>query len=140
MRMAWIVAASLAFLGAAHAQTPGVAGTLLPDRPAKLGGIETVCTGIGLEARANPAWSAYSLKVEIAGPGGAYLGQEEVTVRQGGKLLLTAACDGPWLLFQLPAGRYQVEARVEDQSVSSPAFVPASGQGRIILRFKDQTP
>ena len=42
-------------------------------------------------------------------------------------------------LFQpVRLGRYEVEARVGDQTVSSAAFALASGQGRIILRFQDR--
>ena len=108
---------------------------LPPDRPTMIAGIESVCTGVGLDARQDPRWANYPLKVEIAGPGGQYLGDEHVVLRQSGKDLLSLTCDGPWVLFQLPAGRYEVEADVGQQTASSAAFVPASGQGRIILRF-----
>jgi len=116
---------------------PGLAQELVMDSPTVIGGIETVCTGVGLDARADPRWSAYGLKVEVAGEGGRYLGGEVVRLSQNGNLLLEAGCTGPWLLFRLPAGRYDVEVRVGDQAVSSAAFVPAQGQGRIILRFTD---
>jgi hypothetical protein len=108
---------------------------LAPDAPTKIAGVESVCTGVGLDARQDARWGNYSLKVEIAGPGGQYLGDEHLVLRQSGKDLLTLTCDGPWVLFQLPAGRYEVEARVGGQTVSSAAFAPVSGQGRIILRF-----
>ena len=107
------------------------------DAPTHIAGIESVCTGVGLDARQDPRWSNYSLKVEIAGPGGQYLGDEHLVLRQSGKDLLALTCVGPWILFQLPAGRYEVEARVGNQTVSSAAFAPASGQGRVILRFQD---
>lgn len=81
--------------------------------------------------------AAYGLKVEIAGAGGRYLAEEILAIRQGGKTLLTVDCKGPWMLFRLPPGRYEVEARFGEQSATSAAFVPASGQGRIILRFAD---
>ena len=113
-------------------------GRLAPDAPTRIAGVESVCTGVGLDARQDPRWNTYSLKVEIAGPGGQYLGDEHLVLRQSGKDLLALTCDGPWILFQLPAGRYEVEARVGDQTVSSAAFAPASGQGRIILRFQDE--
>ena len=110
---------------------------LAPDVPVHVAGIESVCTGVGLDARQDPRWSSYSLKVEIAGPGGQYLGDEHLVLRQSGKELLELSCDGPWVLFQLPAGRYEVEVHVGTQTASSAAFAPASGQGRIILRFQD---
>lgn len=108
---------------------------LAPDAPTKIAGVESVCTGVGLDARQDPRWGKYSLKVEIAGPGGQYLGDERLVLRQSGKDLVAFTCDGPWVLFQLPAGRYEVEARVGGQTVSSAAFAPTSGQGHIILRF-----
>ena len=110
---------------------------LAMDTPTQIGGIEAVCTGVSLDAREDPRWAAYGLKVEIAGAGGRYLAEETIAIRQGGKTLLTAGCKGPWMMFRLPPGRYEVEARLGEQSATSAAFVPASGQGRIILRFAD---
>lgn len=111
---------------------------LAPDLPTKVAGVEAVCTGVGLNAREDPRWNAYSLKIEIAGPGGQYLGDEHVTLRRAGQEPALLSCAGPWILFQLPAGRYEVEVRIDNQTVSSPAFVPATGQGRVILRFADE--
>ena len=116
---------------------PVLAQGLAMDTPTGIAGVETVCTGVGLDARQDPRWTAYGLKVEIAGAGGKYLGSEVVTLRKDGKTLLEADCGGPWILFRLPPGRYNVEARIGDQTISSAAFVPADGQGRIILRFSD---
>ncbi len=111
--------------------------SLAMDAPVKIAGIETVCTGVSLEARENPNWDAYALKVVIAGSGGRYLGDERITVRQNGADLLSAACAGPWLLFQLRPGRYTVEAEYAGQTAYSAAYVSAGSQGRIILRFPD---
>lgn len=116
---------------------PAVAQDLVLDRPTMVANIEAVCTGAGLDAREDPRWSAYGLKVEVAGEGGKYLGSESVALRKDGNSLLTVTCAGPWLLFRLPPGRYEVEARVGSQTASSAAFVPLEGQGRIILRFSD---
>jgi hypothetical protein len=77
------------------------------------------------------------LKVEIAGAGGHYLGDVTIHLKKDGAAILSASCDGPWILFRLPPGRYQVEAAINGRSVASSANVPASGQGRIILRFPD---
>jgi hypothetical protein len=111
--------------------------SLAPDSPTKIGGMEAVCTGVGLEARQNPAWTAYPLKIEVAGRGGQYLGDITLTLSRDGHGLTTVHCDGPWILFRAEPGRYQVEARTEGKTATSAAFVPASGQGRIILRFPD---
>ena len=44
-----------------------------------------VCTGVSLDAREDPRWTAYGLKVEIVGARGRYLAEETLRVRQGGK-------------------------------------------------------
>src|SRR5579872_7155118 len=89
---------------------PALAQSLAMDAPTNVAGVETVCTGVSLDARQDPRWTGYGLKVEIAGEGGKYLGSEVVTLRKTGKVLLEVDCGGPWLLFQLPPGRYDVEA------------------------------
>ena len=128
------VLAALLFATPALAQAPVI---LPPDRPMAIGAVEAVCTGVSLDARENPRWAAYPLKVEIAGRGGQYLGDVAVTLSQDGKILAALRCDGPWTLFRLPPGRYHVEARTEGKTASSDAYAPAQGQGRIILRFPD---
>lgn len=124
-------------LVAGLAVQPAAAQSLVLDSPTMVGGIETVCTGAGLDAREDPRWNAYGLKIEIAGEGGKYLGNEVVTLRKDGNSLVTVTCGGPWLLFRLAPGRYEVEAQIGNQTASSAAFVPSQGQGRIILRFSD---
>ena len=116
---------------------PAAAQNLVLDTPTVVANIDVVCTGAGLDAREDPRWRAYGLKVEVAGEGGKYLGNENVDLRRDGNLLLTVTCAGPWLLFRLPPGRYEVEARIGNQTASSAAFVPLEGQGRIVLRFSE---
>lgn len=122
------------FAGGALAQS---AGPVAMDRPVKIGDAEAVCTGIGLEARENPLWRDYPLKVEVVGRGGQYLGDVHVMLSRERVSVAELTCGGPWILFRVPPGRYQVEARTEGRSVVSPARVPDSGQGRVILRFTD---
>lgn len=108
---------------------------LVPDTPMKVGNIEAVCTGVGLGARENSAWTSYPLKVEVAGRGGQYLGDIRVTVSQQGNSIAVVSCDGPWVLFQLPAGKYRVDAEAEGITASSSASVPLMGQARVVLRY-----
>lgn len=122
------------------ASPAGAAEALVPDTPTQIGGITVVCTGVSLDARQDPRWNAYALKIEFAGPGGQYTGDEIVSIRRGTTELVHVSCPGPWLLLQLPAGRYQVSAEAEGQTATSAAFVPKEGQGRIILRFAGTRP
>jgi hypothetical protein len=111
--------------------------SLKPDTPTQIGAVEAVCTGVGSTSRQNPAWKAYPLKIEVTGRGGQYLADVNLTLTQKDQAVASVHCDGPWLLFKLPPGRYRVEAETEGRKEASSALVPATGQGRVILRFPD---
>lgn len=111
--------------------------TLPADTPSQVGGIEAVCTGVGLPARQDARWSAYPLKIEIAGQHGQYLGDVTMAIASGEKEILRMRCDGPWILLRLPPGRYQVQAETEGKTAQSSALVPQTGQARVILRFPE---
>ena len=81
------------------------------DQPATIGGVETVCTGVG-SAKDNPAWSGYPVKLVFANPKGEDLAQEHISVMQGGKSVVETDCDAPWVLMKLPAGQYSVAASI----------------------------
>lgn len=81
------------------------------DQPAMIGGVETVCTGVG-SAKDNPAWSAYPVKLVFANPAGENLAQVSLSVTRAGKPVVETQCDAPWVLMQLPAGNYDVAATV----------------------------
>src|SRR5215469_11641166 len=81
------------------------------DQPVMIGGVETVCTGVG-SAKDNPAWSAYPVKLVFANPAGEDLAQVHVTVMQSGKPVVETDCDAPWVLMKLPPGSYNVSASI----------------------------
>ena len=81
------------------------------DQPVMIGGVETVCTGVG-SAKDNPAWSAYPVKLVFANPAGENLAQVQLSVMQRGKPVVETQCDAPWVLMKLPAGNYDVAATV----------------------------
>jgi hypothetical protein len=85
------------------------------DQPAMIGGIETVCTGVG-SAKDNPAWSAYPVKLVFANAAGQNLAQVHVAVLQGAKAVVETDCDAPWVLMKLPAGTYNVAATMPGQA------------------------
>jgi hypothetical protein len=87
------------------------AARAVQDQPVMIGGVETVCTGVG-SAKDNPAWSAYPVKLVFADPSGANLAQVHLSVSQGGRPLVETECDAPWLLMKLPPGTYNVAATV----------------------------
>jgi hypothetical protein len=87
------------------------AAQAVQDQPEVIGGVETVCTGVG-SAKDNPAWSAYPVKLVFANPAGENLAQVNLSVMQGGKPVVETQCDAPWVLMKLPAGNYNVAATV----------------------------
>jgi len=103
------------------------------DQPATIDGVETVCTGASLEARAMPEWRAYPMRIEFVGKGGQYLGDEQVTISGNGKSV-SVHCAGPWVLMKLPNGTYKVSADVADAGHRDFSIrVP----GRAVVRFPD---
>lgn len=91
------------------------AAQAVQDQPVVIGGVETVCTGVG-SAKDNPAWSAYPVKMVFANQAGEDLAQIHVAVMQGGKPVVETDCDAPWVLMKLPAGSYNVSATVPGQA------------------------
>jgi hypothetical protein len=85
------------------------AAQAVQDQPITIGGVETVCTGVG-SAKDNPAWSAYPVKLVFANPAGENLAAVHVAVSQGGRAMVETDCDAPWLLLKLPAGNYAATA------------------------------
>ena len=120
---------TLGFAGGAHA------AAFPMDTPMKMRDIEAVCTGVGAEARSDPRWAGYRLRVEVAGTGGEYLGDVQVSIAKGGEALASVACGGPWVLFNLAPGAYDVTAEFGGESRMGKANVGAAGQARIVLRF-----
>ena len=104
-----ILCAAMLSAGAAFAQSDN-----LPEsQTSTINGIQTACTGVTTDVRADPQWRAYSLRLEFAGNGGQYLGDETVNVSGNGKSV-SVNCGGPWVLMMLPAGTYHVSVDVAD--------------------------
>jgi len=103
------------------------AAQAVQDQPVMIGGIETVCTGVG-SAKDNPAWSAYPVKLVFADPSGANLAQVHLSVTRAGKPLMETECDAPWVLMKLPSGQYDVAATVPGGSrVGKASFATKGG-------------
>jgi hypothetical protein len=120
---------------AAAATGAAAASPELPmDKPTTVDGVEAVCTGIG-DAANNPLWKTYPLKIMLAGKGGAWLTDADVTVTRVGKPVVSVFCGGAWILLKLEPGRYHLSGTIEGHSATTDAVVPVKGQGRAVLRF-----
>jgi hypothetical protein len=108
------------------------------DQPVTIGGIETVCTGVG-SAKDNPDWKAYPVKLEFADAAGLDLAQVHVAISKAGKTVMETDCDAPWLLVKAPGGSYDVRAAVGAR-IATGQFATASGpQKTITLIFPKQS-
>lgn len=108
---------------------------LSEEMPKAVDGVETACSGVTIENRDDPKWNAYSLRMEFAGKGGQYLGDETVNVKGEG-IDVSVTCQGPWVLMKLPAGSYHVSANVADAGHKEMNVrVPASGQQIAMFSF-----
>lgn len=110
------------------------------DIETSLNGLEMACTGVGMDARSEPRWQRYGVRIELSDARSEYLAGGTVTVRDAsGRELLRTRCDAPWLLLRLPAGAYVVEASVADSPTARSAHVqaPRTGQLRVVLQFPD---
>jgi hypothetical protein len=123
---------------AALVSLPTLAAVLPPDAPVKMGDVTAVCSGVG-SAKDDPRWSGYPVKLEFSNAGAQFLSGENVKLMDHtGQQLAEFDCTGPWVLLQLPKGRYSVTASIAQQNLGpkSAAFeTPASGQKRVEIQF-----
>ena len=101
-------------------------------------GIRYACTGIG-EEKDDPRWSGFALKLAYAvQPDGALLSGVTGRIHDGaGRLVLNVHCeDSPWLMAQLPPGRYSVTAVALGKFTEQARFVIRGGrQSYVVIRF-----
>jgi hypothetical protein len=72
------------------AQAQGTEAPPLPfDSPVSMRAMEAVCTGIGADARIDPRWPSYPLRIELVGRAGVFLGQASVTLTQNDEAIIS---------------------------------------------------
>lgn len=97
-----------------------------------------VSGGIGESGRAEltAIQDQYSLKLVFAARSGAFLSAVAVEISDAdGQALLSAVSDGPWMLVDLPAGRYRISATFREETQTQEVEVPASGLRQVDLRW-----
>lgn len=124
-----VAAALLAPLAVAHAAiTEGTAAD----------GRRYVTGGIGSEevAALQGQAAGYSLQLITAARGGAYLADAHVRiVGPGNNVVLDTTIGGPWLLIDLPGGRYTVRATHSGRTVERGLTITAGKPQRVVLHF-----
>lgn len=117
---------------------PGARAAEAPE-PQSQGDVRFLSGGIGGSEREaiEAVGAGYNLWLTLTAPGGAYLSDVDVTIASSaGAAVLRTTTRGPFLLVQLPAGRYRVEAtQTGTRAELSSVDVPAKGQRRVVLRL-----
>ena len=130
---ACVVAA--AFIGSAVARADS-ATTMPIDEPTVIDGINLACTGVGDEARSDPRWPGFAVRIEFANAAAQYLSNVDVSVAdESGKTLFQVNCDSAWILADLLPGKYTVSGTFEGITKTAKVTAPTSGQTRVVVRF-----
>ena len=90
--------------------------------------------GIGKGGRnaLQQAAKGYNLRVVMAMKSGDYIAHANVTVETpGGKTVLQAEAQGPWLYAKLPAGTYRVSASMNGQKRQKTVKVGSHSQSQV---------
>ena len=105
------------------------------DSPVTMRAIEAACTGVGADARNDPRWADFPLKIELVGKDGQFLGETVVTLTKGDEEIASVGCGGPWVLFRLMPGAYSVTAETEGIKQTNKVTVRDKGQTRVVMSF-----
>lgn len=112
--------------------------SLPPDQPVVVNGLDLVCTGVGEDARNDPRWTAYPVRIEFANATAQYLSDVVLAVATpGGKQLFEVTCDSPWILANLPPGKYVLAATYDGFTKNEKFTSPRAGQARFVVRFTE---
>lgn len=111
---------------------------LPPDEPVVVNGLDLACTGVGEDARNDPRWTAYPVRIEFANADAQYLSDAVLAVATAdGEQLFEVTCDSPWVLAKLEPGKYMLTAIYEGIVKTEKFTAPKSGQGRFVVRFPE---
>lgn len=128
---------AVALIGCAAARAADVQ-SLPPDQPVVVNGLDLVCTGVGEDARNDPRWTAYPVRIEFANAAAQYLSDVSLAVATAsGEQLFEVTCDSPWILANLEPGKYVLAATYEGFVKTEKFTAPKSGQARFVVRFTE---
>ena len=126
----WIAAATLA-VGAVAAHAALVEGRTNEGHRYVVGGVGTE----EVDALRQEA-AAFSLQLITAARTGAYLSGTHVRITgPGNNVVLDTDIGGPWLLVDLPGGRYTVRATHSGTTVERRLMIEAGKTQRVVLHF-----
>jgi len=116
---------------------PVSAERLPNEQPTKVNGIVATCTGTGSGSRQHAQTMNYPVRFEFVGGYGQYLGDETVTVEdRKANAMVSVSCSSPWVMMQLPPGRYQVTADLPGAPTKTRWVTVGSGAGQKAVFFR----
>lgn len=97
--------------------------------PHRYNDVQVISGGVTLDEAAAVKRMApqYPLRVVISGRGGDYYIAQTMTVRHNGRVVAEIPDAGPWLLMDLPPGRYTLEGQFEGLTMRRDVTVTGSG-------------
>jgi hypothetical protein len=79
---------------------------------------------------------SFSLQLITAARTGAYLANTQVRILgQGNNVVLDTAIDAPWLLVDLPAGRYTVQATYDGKTIERRLSIGGGKPQQVVIHF-----
>jgi hypothetical protein len=124
-----------AILGALVVVIPGVAWAADADLPVPLQQYQQIryySGGVSLDERRELP-QLYLLKLTFSTDSGHLLCGADVTVSAGGKTVFRGSADnGPWMIVDLPAGVYDIEAVQDGRARSLKGVAIAAGKKRTV--------
>jgi hypothetical protein len=117
-----------AALGTATVWAQGESVMAVPPAPQNHGGVEVINGGADLDQAdaIERIQSRYPLRVEISGKGGDYYVADRVRVLQRGEVLAEIPDAGPWLLMDVPPGRYTLVGDFGGTELRRDVLVPTN--------------
>lgn len=110
-------------------------GLCLLAAPASAQTIHT-CSGVGLDERESAERVPYTLRLEYAQADGHYLGGVDTVIADGaGNQVVAVRCPGPWVLVDLPVGRYRVTATLNGKPKSFGVTISGAKRVRQVVIF-----
>ena len=115
-----------AALGTAGAWAQGESDMTVPPAPQSYGSVQVINGGVDLDQAdaIKRIQTRYPLRVEISGRGGDYYVADRVKVLQGHDVVAEIPNAGPWLLMDVPPGRYTLVGTFGSTEIRRDVVVP----------------
>jgi hypothetical protein len=125
----WLASLGLCAALGATAATVAVDEVVPPPEPQQYNGMQVVNGGASYEevAAIKRIAPQYKLRVEVSGRGGNWYVADRLRVVKGSEIVAEIPDAGPWLLIDVPPGRYTLEGEFEGHLVKRNVTVAGNG-------------